>query len=235
VPNSRTPSKKTLFGDPASPCGGLAPEPGPAGIQARDDPRTAEARPTKTSAAQIAIDSSGGSYRGKVPAPHGKDGKACRPKDVPSTKPLREKIAVPLDGTAVVLHAPAGYAESTLGLPRGATVKTRLPVEASWVQIFATTRGALESDLARAASALADSGALWVSWPKKTSGVETDITEHVVRELAFPLGLVDVKVVAVDSVWTGLKLVRRLVNRAPKDPVGPSRSRSQPGGKPASR
>jgi hypothetical protein len=61
--------------------------------------------------------------------------------------------------------------------------------------------------------ALAPDGALWVSWPKKASAVPTDMTEDVVRAVALPTGLVDVKVAAVDDVWSGLKLVRRLKNR----------------------
>ena len=62
-------------------------------------------------------------------------------------------------------------------------------------------------------NALEPDGALWISWPKKASGVATDMTEDVVREIALPTGLVDVKVAAVDEVWSGLKLVRRLRNR----------------------
>ena len=56
---------------------------------------------------------------------------------------------------------------------------------------------------------LAPGGAIWVSWPKKASGVPTEVTEDVVRAVALPLGLVDVKVCAVDAVWSGLKLMRR--------------------------
>jgi hypothetical protein len=63
--------------------------------------------------------------------------------------------------------------------------------------------------------ALAQDGALWVSWPKKASGVATDLTEDVVREVALAGGLVDVKVCAIDEVWSGLKLVRRLKDRSP--------------------
>jgi len=61
--------------------------------------------------------------------------------------------------------------------------------------------------------ALMPDGSLWISWPKKASGVATDITEDVVRAVALPTGLVDVKVAAIDDVWSGLKLVRRLENR----------------------
>ena len=61
--------------------------------------------------------------------------------------------------------------------------------------------------------ALEPSGTLWISWPKKASGVPTDMTENAVREIVLPVGLVDIKVAAVDDTWSGLKLVRRLGNR----------------------
>ena len=79
------------------------------------------------------------------------------------------------------------------------------------------------ADKKPALHSLADRGALWVSWPKRASGVATDVTEDVVRELALPLGLVDVKVCAVDAVWSALKLVRRLPaaqGRAGRAPAG---------------
>ena len=69
-------------------------------------------------------------------------------------------------------------------------------------------------DFPRLARALTDNGSLWISWPKKTSGVDTDLTEDVVRAIGLEQGLVDVKVCAVDEVWSGLKFVRRLENRA---------------------
>jgi len=71
----------------------------------------------------------------------------------------------------------------------------------------------LESKLPALLGALDTDGALWISWPKKSSGVATDMTEDVVRQVALPTGLVDIKVAAVDDVWSGLKLVRRLKNR----------------------
>ncbi|HEY0012992.1 MAG TPA: hypothetical protein VGB79_09090 [Allosphingosinicella sp.] len=75
--------------------------------------------------------------------------------------------------------------------------------------IFTTSRIALEAELARLRPLLAPAGMIWVSWPKKASKVPTDITEDIVREVAFPHGLVDVKVCAVDATWSGLKLVVR--------------------------
>ncbi len=82
-----------------------------------------------------------------------------------------------------------------------------------FIQFFAVSRDVLESRFPTLLRALEPAGALWISWPKKTSGVATDITEDVVRAVALPTGLVDVKVAAVDDVWSGLKLVRRLKNR----------------------
>jgi len=81
------------------------------------------------------------------------------------------------------------------------------------MHFFTPNRDELESKLPSLLRALTPDGALWISWPKKTSGVATDITEDVIRAVALPTGLVDVKVAAIDEVWSGLKLVRRLKNR----------------------
>ena len=81
------------------------------------------------------------------------------------------------------------------------------PIEAA--HIFVTTRFRLEAALERLLPLLAPAGFLWVSWPKRASKVPTDITEDVIREVALPLGLVDVKVCAIDATWSGLKLVIR--------------------------
>ena len=75
--------------------------------------------------------------------------------------------------------------------------------------VFATRRATLETELARLRALIAPDGMVWVSWPKKAARVDTDITEDVVRAVALPMGFVDVKVCAVDAVWSGLKLVIR--------------------------
>lgn len=77
------------------------------------------------------------------------------------------------------------------------------------VHLFATRRGELEAWLPKLRRALRPDATLWVSWPKKSSNVDTEIVEGTIREVALPLGLVDVKVCAVDAVWSGLKLVLR--------------------------
>lgn len=81
------------------------------------------------------------------------------------------------------------------------------PIEAA--HIFVTERAELDSKVRALLPLLAPDGFLWVSWPKKASKVETDITEDVIRDVVLPLGLVDVKVCAVDTVWSGLKLMIR--------------------------
>lgn len=75
--------------------------------------------------------------------------------------------------------------------------------------VFAGSRATLEAELARLRALIAPDGMVWVSWPKKAARVDTDITEDVVRAVALPMGFVDVKVCAVDAVWSGLKLVIR--------------------------
>jgi len=81
------------------------------------------------------------------------------------------------------------------------------PIDAA--HFFVTARGELESKLHQLMPLLAPGGFIWVSWPKKASRVPTDITEDVIREICLPMGLVDVKVCAVDVTWSGLKLMKR--------------------------
>lgn len=77
------------------------------------------------------------------------------------------------------------------------------------VHVFVHARAALETALTRARAALAPDGFIWVSWPKQSSGVATDVSENTIRDVALPTGLVDVKVCAVDEIWSGLKLMIR--------------------------
>ena len=86
------------------------------------------------------------------------------------------------------------------------------PIDAA--HIFVTRRGALEVKLHQLMPLLAPSAFIWVSWPKKASKVPTDITEDVIRDVCLPMGLVDVKVCAIDAIWSGLKLMRRRSARA---------------------
>ena len=130
-----------------------------------------------------------------------------------SQRSLVDKLGIKPGARIAILHAPRGY-RATLGkLPRGVTVTSAARGVLSFIQFFTVDRAILERQLPALLRVLAPDGALWVSWPKKASGVPTDMTEDVVRAIALPTGLVDVKVAAVDDVWSGLKLVRRLKNR----------------------
>jgi hypothetical protein len=125
-----------------------------------------------------------------------------------SGTPLAKKLGLK-DGLIVLLTgAPDGY-RTQLDAPPSVRFTTKLSNAVGLVQIFATRRAQLAHALAGYRQTLAPDAVVWVSWPKKSSKVPTDITEDTVREVALPLGFVDVKVCAVDEVWSGLKLVVR--------------------------
>lgn len=124
-----------------------------------------------------------------------------------SGKPLPAKLGVRPDSRVLVTGAPDGF---TLDAPHH-TRPGRAPYDI--VLLFCPTHDALLRRYDAAHQRLTVAGALWVAWPKKASGVVTDITETLVREHALTHGLVDVKVAAIDATWSGLKLVRRLIDR----------------------
>lgn len=125
---------------------------------------------------------------------------------------LIEKLGIKEGWKIEILGAPAHY-DSTLGkLPEKVVVGgLRSPLE--FIQFFSTRRAELERRFPALKRALAPHGMLWVSWPKGSSKVPTDLNENIVREIALKYGLVDVKVCAVDGTWSALKLVRRLKDR----------------------
>lgn len=130
-----------------------------------------------------------------------------------SPKPLAQKLGLKEGTRVVAISAPPGYRRLLAPIPRGVSFTPRLSRSAAFVHWFVRRRRELERGFARVASALADTGVLWISWPKKSSGVATDVTEDVLREVGLPHGLVDVKVCSVDNTWSGLKFVRRLQHR----------------------
>ena len=101
-----------------------------------------------------------------------------------------------------------------MNCPDGVRVLRRAGGELDLAMLFVTERSALARGLATLQPKLVPAGMIWVAWPKRASKVPTDITEDVVREIALPRGLVDVKVCAIDEVWSGLKLVVRKELRA---------------------
>jgi hypothetical protein len=114
----------------------------------------------------------------------------------------------------VALGAPWKYGDVVAPLPDGAAVSTRMPARVRFVHLFVRTAAELDRRLPVLDRALEDDGMIWISWPRKSSGLATDLTEDGIRRAALPLGLVDVKVCAVDATWSGLKLVRRVEHRA---------------------
>ena len=126
-----------------------------------------------------------------------------------SGKPLAAKLGI-VDGTTVLaLCAPPGYEAWLAPLPPGARIVTRARAAPRFVHLFAERRDALAAHLVEGRAAWPADVVVWVSWPKKAAKTDTNITEDVIRELALPLGFVDVKVCAVSEVWSGLKLVVR--------------------------
>jgi hypothetical protein len=130
-----------------------------------------------------------------------------------SKRTLSEKLGIKPGLTITALNAPPEY-RSLLGtLPPGAKLEDRLPKSTTFIHQFSSRRSELDAAFPRLAKALADDGTLWISWPKQSGGLASDLNENVVRDIGLQHGLVDVKVCAVDDVWSGLKFVRRVENR----------------------
>ena len=130
-----------------------------------------------------------------------------------SGKPLVQKLGIKPEMRIAIVNAPRGYGRVLGKLPSRVTRKASAVGPLDFVQFFTTERRELERRFAALARALAPVGMLWISWPKKASGVPTDLTEDVIRGVGLAHGLVDVKVAAVDEVWSGLKFVRRVKDR----------------------
>ncbi len=126
-----------------------------------------------------------------------------------SGTPLVKKLGIRDQARVVALQAPQNYSDLLGDLPAGAKITARSTDGVQFVHLFVTRRKDLESRLVRLRRQLDQAGTLWVSWPKKSCGVSTDVTEDVIRDVALPLGFVDIKVCAVDEIWSGLKLVIR--------------------------
>lgn len=130
-----------------------------------------------------------------------------------SGTPLASKLGLkpPLD--VLLVGAPSGYRDWLGELPAGVSFKASIKGPVRAAHVFVTKRADLRGRLLTLRGQLEPAGFVWVSWPKKASKVATDVTEDTIRELALPLGFVDVKVCAVSDVWSGLKLVIRKEQR----------------------
>lgn len=129
-----------------------------------------------------------------------------------SGTPLPKKLGIKAGLRTRLANAPADVlAELREALAECAPAKGTDALD--FAMLFVKSSATLSGEFSRLASLLAPAGMLWVSWPKKTSGVETDLDENVVRRIGLEAGLVDVKVCAVTEIWSGLKFVRRLKDR----------------------
>ncbi|HLL24300.1 MAG TPA: hypothetical protein VK427_19350 [Kofleriaceae bacterium] len=125
-----------------------------------------------------------------------------------SGTPLPQKLGIREGHVVVMVGAPATFSLGTL--PTGVTLKRRLAGhELDVLVVFVKRRAELVERIAACRPRMAQAGGLWIAWPKKASGVATDILEDTIREVALPTGLVDNKVCAIDETWSGLRLVIR--------------------------
>ena len=140
-----------------------------------------------------------------------------------SGTPLAKKLGIKDGFYVLTVNAPDDYADLLAPLPEGVTTqdaearasaRAKHSTPAEIIHIFTNSRDELFRSLAECVRLIKQNGSIWVSWYKKAARLPTEITEETVREAAFPLGLVDIKVCAVDEKWSGLKLVIRKENRS---------------------
>ena len=124
-----------------------------------------------------------------------------------SGKPVTQKLGIQPGFCIFIAGAPAAYGDIVGELPADVSIMPRLKAPLDMVHVFAIKAAGLAGKLRSYRAAIKPDGMIWVSWPKKSSGVATDLTDVVVRDLALPLGLVDIKVCAIDETWSGLKFV----------------------------
>ena len=126
---------------------------------------------------------------------------------------MPQKLGIKPGTIVVAIDAPDNYRKLLGKIPSGVNFATRPVGNTKFIHLFVKERRALAEHLRSLRQKIAEDATLWVSWPKKSSGVVTDITEDVIRTVALPLGFVDIKVCAVDETWSGLKLMIRRENR----------------------
>jgi hypothetical protein len=124
-----------------------------------------------------------------------------------SGKSIVQKLGIKPGFRIFTAGAPAAYGDIIGELPAEVTIVSRLRAPVDMIHVFATEAATLGDKLSVYRDAIAPDGMIWVSWPKKSSGVRTDLTDQVVRETGLGLGLVDIKVCAIDDTWSGLKFV----------------------------
>lgn len=130
-----------------------------------------------------------------------------------SGTPLVKKLGIKPGFRLYAKNPPENYGNLIAPLPEKVQIFRRLTNDMDMIHFFTTSRVELANNIGTYMSHIKQDGMIWISWPKKSAKVPTDVTEDVIREIVLPLGLVDVKVCAVDAIWSGLKLVIRKENR----------------------
>ena len=132
-----------------------------------------------------------------------------------SGTPLPKKLGIKEGSRVVLVAAPEGIEAELEPLPDGVRVNRRLVKDVDVALLFVTARRDLEQQFNRVAQALQPAGGLWVAWPKKASGMPTDLDQQQVMDVGLATGMVDNKVCAIDEIWSGLRFVYRLKDRPP--------------------
>lgn len=130
-----------------------------------------------------------------------------------SETPLPQKLGIKEGTIVVAIDPPENYRKLLGQIPSGVNFATRAIGNSKFIHVFVKERRLLQQHLQSFRRKIPEDAVVWVSWPKKSSRVPTDVTEDVIRAVALPLGFVDIKVCAVDETWSGLKLMIRKENR----------------------
>ncbi|GHE60065.1 MULTISPECIES: DUF3052 domain-containing protein [Roseivirga] len=131
-----------------------------------------------------------------------------------SGTPLVKKLGIKEHHRMLVINEPETYWDNLAPLPEGVEIYDKIPAGAiDFIHYFCLSAEKLKSEILELKSSLKKTGMLWISWPKKSSKVPTDLSDMIVRNTGLEAGLVDVKVCAVDSIWSGLKFVYRVSDR----------------------
>lgn len=130
-----------------------------------------------------------------------------------SGTPLQKKLGIKEGLSVFIFQPPTPYFDWISPLPTGVKIKTKLTAQVDFVHLFVKDQKTFNKEFVRSKKQLKKDGMMWISWPKKASKVLTDLDENIIREFGLKNGLVDVKVCAVDEVWSGLKFMFRIKDR----------------------
>jgi len=135
--------------------------------------------------------------------------------DAYSATPLATKLGIKPGSVVALLGAPVGFERNLGPLRKQVRIRTRASGPSDLILLFAKSRADLDRRLPPAERRMSDKGSVWIAWPKKTSGVPTDLTQTVVRQTGLAADLVDYKICAIDDIWSALRFARRRARNKP--------------------